>query len=274
MPLIGCGTAGLQGDICTEVVQRALKIGYRHIDTANLYNNHTAIKKAIINSRIPREEIFLTSKIWWGDMSYNKVISQTEETLRDLGTSYLDLLLIHWPNHFIPLSHTLNALNKLYSEGKVNHIGVSNFSIRLVKKAISLSKIPLYTNQVEFHPYLYQKKLLHFCDRNKIFITAHSPNMRGALSGKVLSEIARRKNKSINQISLKWTIQKGVRVIPSSRIDSHLRENFDLFDFELNKEEVDTIDNLGISKRVIPLIKTELKLPIEFLYKKFYRRER
>ncbi len=250
MPVIGLGTWQLTGQKCTDTLKKALNLGYTHIDTAEIYGNQKDIGRAI--KGYPRDKLFITSKVWRDNLHYDDVLSACKNTLNDLGVDYLDLYLIHWPNHNIPLMGTLDALRKLYNEGKVRAIGVSNFTIRHLQDTIKITQIPICVNQVEFHPLLYQKDLLNFCENYNIKITAYSPLAKSEVfDNPLLKKIGRKYKKTAGQISLRWLLQKGTIVIPKASSEKHLKENLDVFDFELNKEDVKLIDNLNINKRLV-----------------------
>ena len=243
MPVVGLGTWQNKGEECREAVKKAIELGYRHIDTAWVYENQKEVGEGIKESNVGREGLFITSKVWYSNLKYEEVLEQCEETLKELDLEYLDLYLIHWPNENISMEDTFRALNELVDKGKVKSIGVSNFTIDHLRKAMEFSKISV--NQVEYHPYLNQEELLKFCKENEVVITAYSPLGHGeVLSDKVLKKIAENKGKEVAQIVLKWLVQKGMIVIPKARGEDHLKDNFEIFDFELNDKEMEKINNL------------------------------
>jgi 2,5-diketo-D-gluconate reductase B len=249
IPIMGLGTYQLTGRKCVDAVRTALRIGYRHIDTAVFYRNHEEIGEAI--KGFPRHELFLTSKVWTTDLRYEDVIGSCSAALHELSTDYLDLFLIHWPNPSIPLEETMDALAHLKEQGKIKAFGVSNFTIRLMDQAMSFGKIA--TNQVEFHPYLYQKKLLDFCRQNKIALTAYCPIARAKVfQDPIFLGIARKHNKTPGQISLRWLIEKDIVAIPKASSEDHLKENFDVFDFQLGHDDIKALDNLPQERLVDP----------------------
>ncbi len=253
IPAIGLGTWDLKGEGCIRAVKSALEIGYRHIDTAEMYENEAEIGKAI--SGFERKKLFITSKVMPKNLRYTDIIRSCNNSLDKLNTEYLDLYLIHWPSPEIPLKESIKAFKDLYEMGKIKNFGVSNFSIDLLEEAINISKslnLKIATNQVEFHPFLYQKALLDFCNKNNIAITAYCPIARGhVLDNKTLIEIGKRHNKTAAQVSLRWLIQKGIIVIPKASSIRHLKENIDIFGIELSKEEVAKIDNIKERIRIV-----------------------
>jgi len=251
MPLLGLGTWQLTGIKCREAVKQALALGYRHIDTAWVYDNHEEVGKAIKESKLSRDKLFITSKVWRDNLHYNDVLVQCTQALKQLKTDYLDLYLIHWPNKNIPMQETFEALHELLQQGKILNIGVSNFTIAHLENALKLSK-KIAVNQVEFHPYLNQEELLNYCTKNKIKLTAYSPLGRGQiLSDKTLTALAKAHNKSPAQVCLRWLIQKGLIVIPKASSSHHLKTNMEIFDFKLSAKETKAIDSIGIKRRFV-----------------------
>lgn len=249
MPWLGFGTYKVEdGDIVINSVKEALKAGYIHVDTASFYKNEAGVGTAIKESGVSREEIFLTSKVWNTEQGYEKTLNSFEASIKRLGTEYLDLYLIHWPT---PLhNETWKALEKLYKEGYVRAIGISNFTVNHLKDLMSKAEIMPMVNQVEFHPLLVQNELRKFCTENNIQQEAWSPLMRGKIFGiSLLEELARKYNKTISQIVLRWDLQMGVVTIPKSITPSRIRENADIFDFELSKEDVVKIQELDKGMR-------------------------
>ncbi len=244
IPAIGLGTWQLKGEKCINTIKLALEIGYRHIDTAEIYENEKEIGKAIKD--FPRSEIFITSKVSGDHLKFQDVIKSCELSLKNLNTNYLDLYLIHWPNPLISLRETFKAIKKLHNEGKIISFGVSNFDIKLLKKALEIEEIPICVNQVEFHPYFYQKELLEFCKKHNIILVAYSPLARGKINeNKIIKEIAKKYGKTPAQISLRWIIQKGAIPIPKAGSKEHLKENIEVFNWEISKEDEIKIDNLN-----------------------------
>lgn len=250
MPWVGFGTyKAEEGAAVVDSVKEALKVGYRHIDTAAFYGNEEGIGLAIKESGIPREEIFLVSKVWNTDQGYETTLEAFETSIKKLDTTYLDLYLIHWPS---PLSgETWRALETLYKMGRVRAIGVSNFTEYHLEKLIETAEIIPMVNQVELHPELPQNELIEFCNKKNIQIEAWAPLMRGRIFNyPILAEIAEKHGKSISQVVLRWDLQLGVVTIPKSTTPSRIKENSNIFDFQLAEEDMNKISSLNIGKRI------------------------
>lgn len=240
IPVMGFGTWQLEGEVCVEAVKAALACGYRHIDTAQIYDNEEEVGRAVAASPVAREDVFITTKVWMDQMEEARLQSSVELSLKRLGLDAVDLLLIHWPNPDVPLQETMTALSEVKRFGMARHIGISNFPVRLMEEAIGLASEPLVTNQVEYHPLLDQTPLLEACRRHGLALTAYSPLGRGdLLSHEVLQETAAAHGKSTAQIILRWLIQQnGVAAIPRSANPDHIEANFDVFDFALSEGEM------------------------------------
>ena len=253
VPALGFGTWRLSGKPCYDMVLVALETGYRHIDTAQLYFNEEAVGRAIRDSGVPRDEIFLTTKLGFNHLGRDDVISSTEISLKKLGTDAIDLLLIHWPSQTVPLSETLHAMEQLVEQGKVRHIGVSNFNSTLLVEACGIATSPILLNQVEYHPYLSQEKLLATCRANGVGLTAYAPIARGrVLADDLLIEIGSHYGKSPVQVTLRWLIQQNsVSAIPKSAHPERVRSNFDIFDFQLTDGEMQSIFGLARGERYL-----------------------
>ncbi len=253
VPEIGLGTYRLYGKECKKTVADALDIGYRHIDTAQIYKNEKEIGDAFYSSGIKREEIFLTTKVWHTNLDHDDVLQSVEESLRLLRVPYIDLLLIHWPNKLYSLQQTLEAMLALRDQGKVLNIGVSNFPLSLIKEVIEDLRIPILTNQVEFHPFFEQYNLLDYSYENEFLITAYSPLAQGRVTeNETLNSIAAEYGKTASQISLRWLIeQENVIAIPKSSSREHLEENLNIYDFQLSDEHFEQIDALDKSMRMV-----------------------
>jgi diketogulonate reductase-like aldo/keto reductase len=251
IPVFGLGTWDLTGQQCIDAVKKALELGYNHIDTAEIYRNHKEVGKGI--EGYDRSRLFITSKIWRNEYQHEDVHKACDRALSDMGIDYLDLYLIHWPSSSVPVSETLLAMAELYDNGKIKSVGVSNFSIELLQEAIGVG-IPISVNQVELHPHLYQKELLDYCKHKGIVVTAYSPLARGRLlNDEILRKMAEKYNKTTAQVSLKWLLQKGTVVIPKASSENHLKENMNIFEWQLDRSDIERIDNIGINKRVIEL---------------------
>lgn len=245
IPAIGFGTSQL-GD-CADVVARALETGYRHIDTAWKYGTEKGVGAGIRVSGVPREEIFLCTKVSHENLREADFARSVEESLENLQTDYVDLLHVHWPTiDGIPLEETMRALAKAKREGKARHVGVANFNVALVEEARRLCPEPLATLQAEYHPYLDQSKVLEACRRWGMVFTAYCPLARGRLfNDPLLGEIARAKGRTIAQVALRWLMQQGnIAAIPRSANPKHMAESLQVFDFELTGDEMRRISAL------------------------------
>jgi 2,5-diketo-D-gluconate reductase B len=245
VPSLGLGTYRLTGDACERAVERALAMGYRHVDTAQMYGNEAEVGRGIEDSGVERGEIFLTTKIWPSDFAHDRVISKTRESLKKLRTDYVDLLLMHWPGDGVPLGETLGAMRELQEEGSVLHIGVSNFSPSLVEDATEHAEI--FCNQVQYHPYRNQDALLDQSQKMDYLLTAYTPLSRGGVQDDAtLRDIGEAHGKTATQVALRWLVQQEkVSAIPKATGEEHLGENLDVFDFELSEEEMDRIFSLS-----------------------------
>lgn len=249
VPALGFGTWQLSGEACSTAVRDALEIGYRHLDTARIYENEDAVGRALHEYPLDRSEIFLTSKIWHDELGRDAFIAATEESLVTLGTDYLDLLLIHWPNPEVPLEETFEAMAICLERGLIRHGGVSNFPPVLLEKALTF--FPVFCNQVEHHIYLGQERLHEICVEHDLLLTAFSPLARGDLTtDPVLAEIGQAHGKSASQVALRWLLQQPqVAVIPRSSNPERRRQNYDIFDFTLTEEDRNRINALPKDRR-------------------------
>lgn len=249
MPYLGFGTYKSEDSQLNHAIKDALEIGYRHIDTASFYGNEEAVGNAIKESTILRKEIFLVSKLWNSDHGYEKTLKAFNSSIKKLRTDYLDLFLIHWPQ--LLNKETWRAFEKLYKEGYVRAIGVSNFTCNHLKELIENANIIPAVNQVEFHPRLVQNDLIKFCDEYNIQLEAWSPLMRGEIFGiPLFMELSKRYGKTISQIVLRWDLQMGFCTIPKSTTYERIKENADIFDFEISKEDMDKIETLNDGFRI------------------------
>ncbi len=251
MPVFGLGTyLSGTGRKTQDIVSYALEVGYRHIDTARFYGNEKDIGSAIAKSGIPRDEIFVTTKLWNSDHGYDRALAAFEESREDLGLDEVDLYLIHWPVENLR-SESWKALERLYGEGKCRAIGVSNYMIPHLEELFESSSVIPAVNQVEFSPFLYQKNLLEFCRSNNIQFESYSPLTKGRmLNDHRLFEIAKKYSKTTAQILIRWTLQKEVIVIPKSSRREKIRENADIFDFKISSEDMDRLDAFHKNLRV------------------------
>lgn len=253
VPALGLGTWQLSGRGCIEAVRQALDLGYRHIDTAQMYGNETEVGRALRDSGVPRHEIFLTTKVAPGNLAATAVRRSAEESLRRLGVDQVDLLLIHWPTGEAPLGETLGALARLRQEGKTRFIGVSNFTVKLLDETIEALHTDLLCNQVEYHPFLSQRAVIAAHRRYGLMLTAYAPLARGQVSrDAVLAGIGRKHGKSPAQVTLRWLLdQKNVAAIPKAASRAHAAANIDIFDFALDAEDRAAIDALRGDHRVV-----------------------
>jgi diketogulonate reductase-like aldo/keto reductase len=244
VPSLGLGTWRLSGEECVRAVERALVLGYRHIDTAQMYANEGEVGRGIRNSGVDRGEVFLVTKVRTSSFSYDDVIRSTRESLKKLQTKYVDLLLMHWPNPSVPLEETLGAMTELQEEGSVKHVGVSNFPSSMVEETTQHAEI--FCNQVEYHPYRAQEELLEQAKEMDYLLTAYSPVAKGRVSNDAtLKEIGEAHRKTSAQVALRWLIQQEkVAAIPKAANENHLESNFDIFDFELSDEEMKRVFTL------------------------------
>jgi len=251
IPRLGLGVyQSPPGRITQYAVRYALNIGYRHIDTAYIYGNESDVGKAVHESGIQREEVFVTTKLWnTNQLGYESALQACKESLQRLRLNYVDLYLIHWPVHGIG-NNTIEiwkAMVHLLIDGKARAIGVSNFSIDDLRDILQDSDVVPAVNQVEFHPFLYQKDLLSFCEKNSIQIEAYSPLTRGMrLNHPAIVDIAKRyDNKTPAQILIRWSLQHNLVVIPKSIHEDRILENSQVFDFELAAEDMNLLDSLN-----------------------------
>lgn len=250
MPILGLGTWSLSGKDAKKAVLWALDTGYRLFDTATIYGNEKEIGDALKVSEIPREEIFITTKVWKSDHGYTSTLRAFEKSLKSLGLDYIDLYLIHWPDSELR-NETWKALEKIYSERKVRAIGVSNYTIKHLKQLLEITSYTPVVNQVEFSPFLYQKDLLNFCKEHKIVIEAYSPLTRGRrFNNNILIDLALKYSKTVPQILIRWGLQHEIIEIPKSGNKEHIQQNAEIFDFEINDEGMFQLDNLNDQFRI------------------------
>jgi diketogulonate reductase-like aldo/keto reductase len=249
IPALGYGTWPLAGRDCREAVRAALKQGYRHVDTAAMYGNEDAVGEALRESGIPRDEIFVTTKVWHDSLADGALQKSAKTSLKRLGLKEVDLLLIHWPNESVAMAEMIGALNDAKAQGLTRHIGVSNFSPRMLTEAWRHTNAPLVCNQVEFHPWLDQPKLAAAIRSHGMVLTAYCPLGRGRhLGDPRLAGIAAKRGKSPAQLVLRWLVQQGdIAAIPKSANPQRIAENLAIFDFTLTQEEMAAIAALARS---------------------------
>jgi diketogulonate reductase-like aldo/keto reductase len=249
IPAIGLGTWELSGRACARLVEQAVRLGYRHIDTAQVYENEREVGEGLRASRVKRDEVFVTTKIWTNHFAPNDLERSTKESLTKLRLSEVDLLLLHWPNPHVPLSETLGALAHAKQLGMAKHIGVSNFTVALIEEALAACPEPLVCDQVEYHPYLDQTKVREACAQHDMALVAYSPVAKGRVKGDAtLTQIGRAHGKTAAQVCLRWLVQQNVSAIPRTSKIERLSENIEIFDFELSEEEMGQISQMGSAK--------------------------
>jgi diketogulonate reductase-like aldo/keto reductase len=246
IPALGFGTWQLAPEDAEAMVEHALKTGYRHIDTAQMYDNEEAVGRGIQKSGVARENIFLTTKVWTDQFADGDLQKSVRASLERLGTDYLDLLLLHWPNPDIPLAETMGALDDTQDQGLTRNIGISNFTAGLIREAVEHSNKPLATNQVEYHPYLNQKPVRDTLTQHGMALTAYCPLARGEVfNDATLTRIGKSHGKNAGQVALRWLIQQdNVIALPRSSKPEHVASNFAIFDFELSPDDMDEISKM------------------------------
>ena len=253
MPWLGFGVYLIDnGEKLEQAINKAFEVGYRSIDTATIYKNERGVGKAIRQSGIPREEIFLKTKVWNTDMRASRTLAAFEESLERLDTDYVDLYLIHWPVEGF-YKETWQVLEEIYRNGRIKAIGVSNFQVHHLEDLMKDAEVMPTVNQIEYHPFLGQPELLDFCKANKIQVEAWSPLMQGQIVNvPIVQQLAKKYNKTPAQIALRWNLQHHVVTIPKSSRPSRIEENAQLFDFALSQEDMSQLDELNQGKRVGP----------------------
>jgi diketogulonate reductase-like aldo/keto reductase len=242
IPTVGMGTMTLKGDACVNAVSAALRLGYRHLDTAERYGNEVEVGEGLRASGIDRKDVFVTTKVYWDKLAPADFQKSFDESLEKLKLPWVDLLLIHWPSKTVSLADTLPVLCGAKRDGRAKHIGIANFTLPLIEEAVRLATEPLVTNQIEVHPYLDQSKVIAACRRHGISITAYCPLARGKVPGDaVLGKIGQRHGKTASQAALRYLVQQGIIVIPRSSNPQRLAENMAVFDFVLSDAEMSEI---------------------------------
>ncbi|WP_085506457.1 aldo/keto reductase [Thalassobacillus devorans] len=255
MPQLGFGVWQVEDDEAVPAVKKALETGYRSIDTAAIYGNERGVGKAIQESGLQREELFITTKVWNTDQGYENTLKAFDESLEKLGLEYVDLYLIHWPTpEFDDYVETYKALEKLYHDGRAKAIGVCNFDIDHLQRLLDECEVTPVLNQVECHPYLAQKEMKDFCKQHGIYVEAWSPLMQGGevLGNNTVKTIAEKHDKTPAQVIIRWHLQNDTIVIPKSVTPSRIEENFNVFDFELDTLDMEQIDALDRNERKGP----------------------
>ncbi|ELZ84162.1 aldehyde reductase [Haloferax larsenii JCM 13917] len=255
MPMLGLGTwENTDPDACANAVQTALEMGYRHIDTAQIYGNEEDVGAGIAAADVDREDIFLATKVWINELGHDDVIESTKESLDKLGVDYVDLLYVHWPARAYDPSETLSAFDELVERGLTKRVGISNFEPEQVREAVERSDAGIFANQIELHPLLQQDELREVCAEEGVEIVAYSPLARGTVFDvDVLSDIADKHGVSEAQVSLAWLREKGVTAIPKATSESHIRDNWESLALDLDDEDIDAIDAIEqVDRRVDP----------------------
>lgn len=247
IPALGFGTFRIPGPDVLRIVPHALKAGFRHIDTAQIYGNEAEVGEAIAGSGVARSDIFLTTKIWVENYRHDAFLASVDESLKKLKTDYVDLLLLHWPNEAVTLAEQIGALNAVRDAGKVRHIGVSNFNTALMADAVSLSKAPIVTNQIEYHPYIDQDMVIAAAKAAGMSVTGYYGMADGKVfADPVLKDIAASRGKSVAQVVLRWLVQQqGVIALSKTVSEARVDENLAIFDFTLSVAETDAIRALA-----------------------------
>jgi diketogulonate reductase-like aldo/keto reductase len=247
IPALGFGTFRMSDAEVHGILPQALKLGFRHVDTAQIYGNEAAVGDVIAQSGIARNEIFLTTKVWVDKVGHQAFLASVDESLKKLKTDYVDLLLLHWPQSEMPLADRMGALNELRRAGKVKNIGVSNFSTALMEEAVRLSDAPVVNNQIEYHPYLDQTKVIKKARETGMSITAYYLMADGVVpKDETLKAIGAKHGKTAAQVVLRWAVQqKDVIALSKTATESRLSENFQIFDFALSLEEMEAIHKLA-----------------------------
>lgn len=246
IPAIGLGTWELRDRACARIVEQALRLGYRHIDTAQMYENERAVGEGLRASGVKRDDVFVTTKVWTTHFAPHDLERSLKESLFKLRMSEVDLLLLHWPNPHVPLVETAQGLARVKELGLTKHIGVSNFTVALIEEAVAACSEPLVCDQVEYHPYLDQRRVRAACDRNGMALVAYSPVAKGRVKSDArLASIGKFYGKSAAQVCLRWLVQQGAVAIPRTSKIERLSENIEIFDFELSPQEMDEISAMG-----------------------------
>jgi len=251
IPAIGLGTWELRGRTCARLVEQALRLGYRHIDTAQVYENEREVGEAVRASGVKRDEIFLTTKVWTTHFKPNDLERSAKESLARLRLTEIELLLLHWPNSQVPLAESLGAMARVKQLGLARHIGVSNFTVALIEEAVAACPEPLACDQVEYHPYLDQTKVREACVRHGMALVAYSPIAKGRIrNDRALLRIGDRYRKTAAQVCLRWQVQQGVAAIPRTSKLERPSENIEIFDFELSEEDMRQISGMASGGRL------------------------
>jgi diketogulonate reductase-like aldo/keto reductase len=249
IPAIGLGTMTLMDAVCVEAVETALRLGYRHIDTAERYRNESEVgeglRRGLRAAGLAREDVFVTTKVWYDQLATLDFQRSLDQSLKKLELSWVDLLVVHWPNPRVPLKETLDALCKAKRDGRTKHIGVANFTTSLLQDAVKLASEPLVANQIEVHPFIDQDKVLAACRKYGLAVTAYCPLARGKVpENELLARTGKAHGKTAAQIALRYLVQQGITPIPRTAKPDHLAANLTVFDFKLSDAEMTEIARL------------------------------
>ena len=249
---MGFGTWQLSSKQATQSVLDAIDIGFRFIDTAQIYKNEDGVGKALKKTDVPREELVVATKVWVTRLTPNWLKRSVDKSLEKLKLDYVDILYVHWPALLYSAEKTIPALNDVLNQGKTKYIAVSNFTPKLIKEAIEQSDAPIVANQIECHPYLQQKMMRDFLKEREIYLVGYSPLARGKVFQiPEIREIAEKHQVSAAQVSLAWSMQKGVIPIPKATSRNHIEDNYQALSLDLKKKDIETIDNIDKEKRLL-----------------------
>ncbi|WP_255167557.1 aldo/keto reductase [Natrononativus amylolyticus] len=253
MPMLGLGTwQNTDSEQCVESVATAIETGYRHVDTAQAYDNERAVGEGIAAADVDRDELFLATKVWKSNLAYDDVLETARDSLDRLGVDYVDLLYVHWPADAYDPEETLAAFDELYDEGLIRNVGVSNFEPEELEVAAGTLEAPIFANQIELHPMLSQDHIREACDNYDVEVVAYSPLARGAVFDRPeIQEIARKHDVSEVQVSLAWLREKGVTAIPKATGREHIEDNWKSLALELDREDLNTLDGIDATNRVV-----------------------
>lgn len=264
IPVLGYGVFEIPDSECTDCVIRAIECGYRHIDTAQIYGNEAGVGRAVSSCGVPREQLYITSKVWVKEYGYDKTLKSIDLSLEKLQTDYIDLMLLHRP--YFDYINAWKALEKAYGEGKIKAIGISNFTVRQTKEILDIAKIKPAVNQIELHPYFGQKKLKQYLSENDIAVEAWYPLGHGdkkLLQNKLFADLSEKYKKTPSQIILRWHIQSGNIIFPKTKSTVHMQENLEIFSFELEEEDMKKIDALDKNKALFTVPDWVQKLQVK-----------
>ena len=253
MPMLGLGTwQNDDPEQCAESVRTALETGYRHIDTAQAYDNEAAVGEGIAAADVDREEVFLATKVWISNLAHDDVLETARESVDRLGVDSVDLLYVHWPSGEYDAEETLSAFSQLYDEGLIENVGISNFLPEQVHEAVDVCDAPILANQVELHPLLPQDEIREACENAGVEVVAYSPIARGEVFDQPeIQDVAEKHGVSEAQVSLAWAREKGVTTIPKATGEEHIRDNWESLTLELDREDIDKIDSIDETNREV-----------------------